>query len=349
MPDLPAEDYPLAAMTLDLSRRDAGAVQAGRGGFRALPGLEALARRGLFIVGNARSGTSILCRCLNCSRDVYLLEESNAYVNYARPDFPHWFNRMHREMSGNYPSKGTYLPSPPVAVDGMLPYLLWLSRHCRYVGEKVAFGPHGTFGDRPFQDVFFEFHSRFFYLSKYLIILRTPSECVWSMQKMFPRAGLSTLVESWLRSLAVGIDLYATFPDCWMLFFDRLSLEAIASVARILEIEIPVPARALNQQSQLSRLGRGETPKSLRPAADTIAACTELYEDLKAIFSAETLRYHGHEDLVARMRPLRLQIDSLLSRLTEVCILRMHEDSPPAAGHKDAAAVLPARAKSAAS
>ena len=302
-----------------LAQRGSGPSREGRDDFGDLPSLEALARRGLFVVGNARSGTSIFCRCLNYSRDVYLLEECNVHVNHHRPDFHAWFNRMHREL-GNLPSKGTYVPSPPVPLEGGLPYLRWLSRHHKYVGEKVAFVPLGTYGGRPFQDVFFEFHSQFFYEAKHFLIVRTPAECTWSMQKLFPQAELAMVVESWLRSLAVCLDLYATFPHCWMVFFDRLSRETIAGISQILEVEIPVPARALTERRQSSRLARGEIPKSLKPFADTVAACTEVYEELETIFSAETLRYQLDEDLVERLQPLRTQIDSLLAGLAEACM-----------------------------
>jgi hypothetical protein len=285
-----------------------------------LAALEALARRALFVVGNARSGTSIFCRCLNYAREIHLLEESNLHVNNARPDFHAWFNRMHREF-GRFPSKGTYVPSPPVALEGGLPYLRWLSRHHKYVGEKVAFVPIGTCGGRPVQDVFFEFHSQFFYQAKHFLIIRTPTECMWSMQKLFPQANLGMVVESWLRSLAVCVDVYATFPHCWMVFFDRLSRETIARISHILQVEIPVPARALTESRQSSRLARGEIPESLNPFADTIAACSEVYQELEGLFSAETLRYQLDEDLVERLQPIRTQIDSLLAGLAEACTI----------------------------
>jgi len=57
-----------------------------------------LSDRGLFVVGHARSGTTILLDALNSSRDVYCLGEANLHKTIEKTDFSIWFNTMHRSF-----------------------------------------------------------------------------------------------------------------------------------------------------------------------------------------------------------------------------------------------------------
>src|SRR5204862_6445007 len=84
-----------------------------RPGVRAFPtrrSSDLLEKQGLFVVGHARSGTSILMQALNTSPDIFLLGEANLYVEGLRIGFPRWFNDMHRQF-GNTLGKGSYCRS----------------------------------------------------------------------------------------------------------------------------------------------------------------------------------------------------------------------------------------------
>lgn len=97
--------------------------------------------QGLFILGSARSGTSVLAKCLNRCPEIFMLEEPNFFQYDHIEDFAAFFNAMH-ESFGNSPYKGTYVAPPIVAEKGPLGLMQRLCRQYRYAGEKVAIGPH---------------------------------------------------------------------------------------------------------------------------------------------------------------------------------------------------------------
>jgi hypothetical protein len=286
-------------------------------GWHDLEALEGLSKKGVFVVGNARSGTTVVQRCLNLSKDVYLLDESNVYVNHSKPEFCSWFNQ-HHEQSDNIPAKGTFIPTPPIPIRGGLAYLAWLARNYRYVGEKHAFGPHGSFNGVPFQEVFFQFQSRFFFPATYFLVFRKPAECVWSMHKMFPNATIESLIESWLRSANLCIDLYAAFPNCHMLFFQDLTKETISRMSQILQTEIPMPPEMLSDRFVRSSLAAGEIPPRLRAFRDPLDQCLEVYQQLRDGFSPHTLLYHGSGGLRTFAALLKEKIAEILDAIVSL-------------------------------
>jgi hypothetical protein len=266
-------------------------------GLSDLSELEELSRKGLFVVGNARSGTGILFRCLNLSRDVYLMGEANLFFKHREPDFRSWHNQEHKKVN-TPPYKGTFLPEPPIPLRGGLAYLAWLARHYRYVGEKLAFGPGNTVNGVPFQDVFFEFQSRFFFLATYVLIVRAPAECVWSMHKMFPSLAIESLIECWLRSLNLCIDLYSVFPNCHLILLENLTAQTIAHISQVLQTDIPLPAKMLSDEAQKSRLPKAQIPEVLADFRGPLQDCSEIYDCLASLFSPHTLRYDSEHDPV---------------------------------------------------
>jgi len=262
--------------------------------------LEELSKKGLFVVGNARSGTTILLRCLNLSRDVYLMAESNLFFKHREPNFRSWHNQEHEKVN-TPPYKGTFLPEPPIPLQGGLAHLAWLARHYRYVGEKLAFGPGNTVNGVPFQDVFFEFQSRFFFLATYFLIVRTPVECVWSMHKMFPSVAIESLIECWLRSVSLCIDLYSVFPNCYLILFENLTSQTIARISQVLQTEIPLPPTMLTDEAKNSRLPKAQVPEVLADFRGPLQDCSEIYDCLTSLFSPHTLRYDSEGDLVVSL------------------------------------------------
>ena len=75
--------------------------------------LEAVCNRlesqGLFIIGAARSGTTILQNALNDSRDIFLFGEPCFHADSGDADFASRYNTMHRSW-GNQENKSSYCP-----------------------------------------------------------------------------------------------------------------------------------------------------------------------------------------------------------------------------------------------
>jgi hypothetical protein len=275
--------------------------------------LAGLGSRGLFILGCARSGTSILCKCLNRSREVFMLEEASFYLSEHITDFTEHFNRMHREM-GNYRYKGTYMPPAALAEAGPLATLARLSRDYRFVGEKVAIGPHDYPTD--WARRFLDFQSRYFHASKYLLILRTPAESIWSMHKMFPDRPLARLFEVWLRTVDLSIEVYRNFHDVRMLFFERLSAQAIERLAEFLGVALTVPAEMFSDLYVRSHLNDGELPEPLSQQADACGECMAIYRELRDHTSAETHVYAAPDNELEFFNGLQRRIAHTLERLT---------------------------------
>jgi len=190
---------------------------------------ERLNEKGLFIVGSARSGTTILCRCLNVSKDIYLLEEANLFLTHDRDDFVEYFNAQHIAYE-NYRTKGTFIPPIPTSGKSGFAFLAQMSRRYRYVGEKVAFGV----SDQPLQELFFMFQAKYFYYSTYFLTIRHPVEVAWSMSKMFPEFSKEQVFMSWLKTLKIIIDIYETFPKAYVLFFEDLNANTVSVIGEML-------------------------------------------------------------------------------------------------------------------
>lgn len=251
-------------------------------------GLRRIERQGLFLVGNARSGTSIFCDCLNLAPQILLLGEASLFSTYRHPDFVEGFNRRHVGY-GNRRGKGTFLPPAPGDEEGGLAALLRMGRAHRYVGEKIAFGPHGLLDGQTHQETFLQFHARYFYRSHYLLILRKPAECVWSMCKMFPQTPIAELVDCWLETVKVQLDVYHLFPHVQVVFFDNLNQDTYRTIAATLGVALEVPPGMMREEYKHSKLN-GQLPRELRSWQAVLERCRAIYDDLQAEFDPFTLQ-----------------------------------------------------------
>lgn len=271
-----------------------------------------LESQGLFVVGCARSGTTILARALNHSPEVMLLEEPNFSFNQHIEDFTAFFNGLHRSM-GNARMKGTYVRPPVAPESGPLALLLRLAQEHRLVGEKVAIGPH-HYGAN-WENVFLEFHARYFYRSPHLLILRSPAETIWSMQKMFPDRQLDALFSTWLRAISLSIDVYRVLHDARIVFFEDISAEWYSRIGKLLDLELQIPESMLGGSYVRSRLSHGELPPALQPRADLCSACGDIYAELRKNVCREEFLYCGartewdfFDDMLGRIAKLLQQL-----------------------------------------
>ncbi|HUY93168.1 MAG TPA: hypothetical protein VMV10_30850 [Pirellulales bacterium] len=273
--------------------------------------LEKLESQGLFILGSARSGTTVLTKCLNSRPEIFLLEEPNFFQHGHIQDFVGFFNAMHEAM-GNCHYKGTYV-SPSAAVErGPLALLLRLGRQHRYAGAKEAFGPH----DYPpnWKRLCLDHHAAYFSGSPHLLTVRTPNEALWSMHKLFPWSPIPRLFEAWLESLALTIDVYRVCPNSYWMFFNDFGKPALDWLGRLLGVEIDVPETMLGGSLIRSRLKEGELPPALAPHAGLYRECHELFCELRDNTSRESRKYSGTVAEWHFFDALQQQIRSLVER-----------------------------------
>lgn len=250
--------------------------------------LERIESQGLFILGSARSGTSVLTRCLNSSPEVFLLEEPNFFQHEHIQDFAAFFNAMHAAM-GNFPFKGTYVPPPAAPENGPLGLLHRLCRQYRYAGEKQAIGPH----DYPpnWKQLFLDFNAKYFLRSRRLITIRRPSETLWSMHKLFPASPVPRLFEAWLESLSLSIDVYRVCPNSSLMFFEDFGKPALDRLGEMLGVKFGVPASVLGKHQICSQLDDGELPPVLKPYAELCRDCSRLYGEFREFACCERPDY----------------------------------------------------------
>lgn len=282
-----------------------------------------LEEKGLFVVGSARSGTTIFARCLNLSKQVYLLEEPDLFVRQAEPDFVSFFNERHRNY-GNFEAnvmpevlrhKGAYIPPAMHEEKGACELLNRIGLDHAYVGEKLAIGarPHGLPDDWHARCL--EFYTRNFYRSNYFVTIRRPSEVAWSMRKMWPTHEASSYLECWLLSLDFMVDLYLSLERVHVCFFDRFSPAAMEAVARILKIELELPPDMISDTKIKSALDGGQTPGFLMHHDSVCQGCEELYRVLRENFSAESFRYCGAASREHFFRGVKKSVAELLEGL----------------------------------
>jgi hypothetical protein len=270
-----------------------------------------LEEQGLFILGSARSGTTILTKCLNRAKEIFLLEESNCFQHQHIQNFAEFFNDMH-PVIGNCRYKGTYV-SPPIGPEhGPLGLLRRLVRQYRYAGEKVAIGPH----DYPanWKQMYLDFHAKFFLRSKRFLTIRVPNECLWSMQKLFPQSQIPRLIEAWLESLSLAIEVYRVCPNSYLLFFNDFGPEMLDRLSELLEVKIPVPETMLGGNYVRSRLKEGELAAPLAPHAELCHECIDLFEELRANVCPQSFAYSGAANEWEFFDALQRRIQKLVER-----------------------------------
>jgi hypothetical protein len=252
--------------------------------------LRSLERHGLFILGCARSGTTILTRSLNRSGDIHLLEEPSYFLHEHITDFVGFFNAMHK-LIGNRCLKGTYLPPPLVPEAGPIDMLLRLHGDYQFVGEKTAVGPH----DYPpnWAQMYLDFQGKYFLRAKYINILRTPVEAIWSMHKLFPDRPVARLFETWLQAVALSLDAYHVFPNSRVVFFDDLGEVMIGRLSEWLGVPVPTVAGTFGSKYVNSALKPHTIPPPLLPFAAICEECTALYHELRESFCKEQYLYRG--------------------------------------------------------
>lgn len=276
-----------------------------------------LERKGVFVIGSARSGTTIFANCLNISPQLYVLEEPDLFLQYAEPDFVEFFNARHRRYR-NPPHKGCYVPPAFDGPETAFDFLHRMGNRYAYVGEKLAVGPRPNAFPDDWHRRCFAFYARYFYGAHFFMTLRRPGETAWSMHKEWPDAAPSSYLECWLASLDFMLDVNLAFERTYLSFFDRFSPATIAAAAQILDVTLDLPPGTIGPSYINSALAEGEMPDFLQPHAEVWRRCDEIYDLLRGNFSPETLRYFGAANRNLFMRKVKHSLAGLLADLGSI-------------------------------
>ena len=247
-----------------------------------------LNEKGLFVVGSARSGTTVTLEHLNKARSVLLLSEMEFAVLQRYPDYFKVYGGS--EPVGNFNAKQASLGSGPKSKGFHIPVALaenyrersfWssLGKGYSYVGEKVALLQEQKCG-RYLLDDTIGWHMNTVPNARYLLCMRDPAQIARSYVIKFGRGG-ARLMMYLILVIEGQMRMWANLPNARVLPHDRWTLAGQQSLASWLDIE-------LRPDPEIDPATRGHdtpVPESLRPFERALTALSSGYVEAMAQLS----------------------------------------------------------------
>lgn len=270
-----------------------------------------LADRCLFIVGHARSGTTVLQYALNTSSDIHVFGEANFHNHPGGDAFADWYNEMHTEVFQNLPAKGDRCPQ---IAGTFVDALEHLSQRYRWVGDKMAFRDDSLGYDF---ERSLKFQSRWFANARYICTLRSPLPTLTSNSEMFRPEDLRLYTLSYAKSLLHLVNTYLVFDHTLIAHYEQLSQAAFDRIGAWLDVSL---SEAMSEYD-IRRLTLREGPALLRISTEA-ALVSDAYEKLAALINPDTLRIPDRgalrglqENLAALVQGLSDRMEPLRERL----------------------------------
>lgn len=279
---------------------DAEDAAAGEGAPEAATPDTAASGSELFVIGAARSGTTIMGDILNSSDDICLLSEANLHYSWEMPAFVYSFNNQHRN-GGRLTSRSSYLPKSWIGLTAH-ETLDELRKSFRIVGSKTAFPPFRDMPDSWAQDDTLNFHMQHFYGSRYFLTLRDPVTCCLSAAKLFPATAPNDLLANWLRSLAFLVLSAQTFPRHWIVPMAWIDANLFNQIETLLQVRLRANANWLEEPKTgraTANFGPGAafadslvlTPSSTMTGTQVLESAADLYARVLGWIDRDSLRF----------------------------------------------------------
>lgn len=251
-------------------------------------------RRCLFVVGHARSASSLLFSMLNEVPDILLSYEANLDIVKNRHSLVDNYNRLQRN-NGRPLSKGFYFPTYLAARGGIADVFETLLSHYALVGDKMAHGAREAMYEIHPAKRAFEFLMEWFPFARFIITLRAPGPAIAAMARLHPELSVTMLIDFWLGGVLQMINLLMVSETAAICLYERVlggDIQAAEAIA----------GRDLRAMLELVRIG------SVTTSADEIYAfwggqdaafrsllgrLSHLYDDLTDLIDPATGRYGG--------------------------------------------------------
>ena len=268
--------------------------------------------RGLFIIGAARSGTTILQNALNDSPDIYLLGEADFHRQSYRTDFAARFNAGHRFWH-NQETKSSFCP--PVLADdlGWQDYLRQLARTHKLVGAKVVINPMRA---PDALDQLFAFHCRLFFQSRYIFTFRDPLATILSTRDLQElligrNDGLPAIMRSYVDTIRLFIRMKRILPQVRGLCHEDVSRETFDGLESWLGVNLTNAHNYYDASRVLSYNAAGLDDLTLRHLAQLHALYVRLRCELRTGFATPQLDQNNNHLSAGHLTPLgRLSRDA---------------------------------------
>lgn len=267
----------------------------------------------LFIVGHARSGTSVLFQIANDQPDIHLTYEANLFLTKNRHDIVGNYNSNQRRR-GQKVGKGFYLPPVIGPLDNLTSLHRALLSNYAIVGDKIALGPRGSRWEPHPAATAFEWFQGQFPFALYLCVLRNPLEGIAAVDRMTPDQRPILLIENWAKTAKLVMDMVATMPKQRLILFEDLVERRYRPILSLLGRNVLVDRqdvtanRKTTGKQEVDNYFKQSGVEPLRHLAEDL---DEWYRVLPSLFDSDTgeLRMGVTHDQLDAHRKLLQQID----------------------------------------
>jgi hypothetical protein len=245
--------------------------------------VQPFSRRCLFVIGAARSGTTMLQNAFNASPDVFLLGEPAFERDTGAPGFAARYHALQAE-NGNLPNKSTALP--PVLPNDP-PWWIWLRRlseHHHRVGAKIALNP----GDNADHAALLALFGQVFYDAAYIFIFREPLAAAVSLRRMGALPGRTQaawpdLFGNILSAMRLYVRMAALFPNVTALLHEDINAGTFARLGAAAGCDLSMAGPYYNE-AQVRAVTAEDVPAAARGHAHY---ATEAHRLLREVLAAE--------------------------------------------------------------
>ena len=276
----------------------------------------AIDAQGLFVIGAARTGTTVLQNALNDSRDIFLFGEPVFHEDPGQADFATRYNAMHRAW-GNQETKSTFCPTFFGGDATWSQYLSHLATLYRYVGSKIVINPEKS---QASSQRIFDFHCQYFYRSHHIFTFRNPVDVLMSTRGLAElngdaAASYETVMHSFVCVVALYIRMLRNFAWVHAVFHENINEATFHDLGGKLGVDL-TPAASYYDSARVRHYTMDDIPEHARELVITVV---DLYENLRkhalAGFGLIQLEQNsGHIDIrhYTPLGTLQRQVDQLL-------------------------------------
>jgi hypothetical protein len=267
-----------------------------------------IADRCVFIMGNARSSTTICSRLVNAHPQAFVLTEAEFFLDANEPAFRDRYNAKHA-MFGNQVSKSSYAPN--LAPTGEGRWWEWLASAASFysiVGDKLAFGAH-VFGQASPYEILSFFEARFF-ASRYVFLFRRPIETLRSIAKLSGDASARRMVadmDGWLQYVQFWADAVRILPNTLTIMTNVFGEAETDELGAFLDISLTHAYPLLNpnlRQTHAVDAGDLFEPSVARRLTDIYTAVEQAVAMPHVMRQAEQKRRQSARDMSEHSRSL---------------------------------------------
>ncbi len=281
----------------------------------------AVTDRGLFIIGAARTGTTILQNALNDDPGVFLLGEPRLHMDPGNKDFAERYNRMHREL-GNQETKSTHCPALFERDAAWWQYLERLAQIYPRVGSKTVLNSEHAWGE---SRVLYDFHSRHFHTSHYIFTFRNPLDSLVSTQELerFFGGRIAShreVLRAYMLAMQLYIRMLRTLPHVHAVFHEDIDAETF----RTLGLALDLPLHGAIEYYDGKRVHHYDITAVAESERAMIEQATTLYANFKHAAQSgfkrlqlEQNNRHLDPEHLHPIGSLSKRVDRFIERLTE--------------------------------